>query len=146
VVGSSGITGDQAVHATLWNGASVTDLGMLGGISSWASAINDTGLVVGASYIEDDINTRATLWNGDTAIDLNSLLDPGELSAGWVLGEAFGINDKGWIVGNATNDLSISPKGFLLIPSVPVPPALWLSGSGLLGLLGLTRSKTHKLR
>lgn len=43
--------------------------------------------------------------------DLNDLIPP---SPGWQLEAAKGINDKGWIVGNAT--LNGNDRGFLLIP------------------------------
>jgi len=38
--------------------------------------------------------------------DLNSFLDARTVSEGWVLTEAMGINDKGWIVGTAYNSTS----------------------------------------
>ena len=49
---------------------------------------------------------------------------------------ATGINDNGWIVGDATNINSGLTHAFLLSPTtVPVPGAVWLFGSGLIGLL-----------
>ena len=60
--------------------------------------------------------------------DLNNLVD---LPPGVVLTTAYGINDQGWIVGVASNN-----HAFLL---TPIPGAVWLFGSGLLGLVGWRR-------
>jgi probable HAF family extracellular repeat protein len=78
-------------HATLWNGATATDLGTLsGGTSSSANAINDVGQIEGYSWTTDaatdpNSTTRAILWNGTTITDLNSLLDPVAVSEGWTV-------------------------------------------------------------
>lgn len=69
---------------------SFTDLGTLGGIASYANAINSSGQVVGYSWTADR-TVRATLWNGTTAVDLGAL--GGEFS------EAYDINDAGQAVG-----------------------------------------------
>jgi len=137
VVGQSKITGDMAIHATLWDGSSVIDLGTLVGTFSDAKAINAAGLVVGASSISSIPNDNvATLWAKGSALDLNSLLDANTLSAGWVLKEATGINDKGWIVGNAHNTITGVDHGFLLT-AVPLPKTytMLLAGLGLMGFV-----------
>lgn len=134
-------------HATLWNsGGSITDLGTLSGATnSEAWAINNVGQVVGTSYI--GLNGHATLWNNTTVIDLNSLLDAGTVSAGWVLTEARGINDQGWIVGSAFNSITNETHAFLLSDTAnvaaPVPEpeayAMLLAGLGLVGFTARRR-------
>lgn len=84
------------------------------------------------------------MWNGTTAIDLNSLLDASTVAAGWVLTDANGINDNGWIVGNATNNsLGIFRHAFLLsVTTVPEPEtyAMLMMGLGLVGFMARIRS------
>lgn len=74
---------------------SFTDLGTLGGTSSYANAINASGQIVGYSWTVDR-TVHATLWNGSTAIDLGALR--GEFSV------ANDINDAGQVVGYAVGD------------------------------------------
>ena len=147
VAGWSNSTGNTAYHATLWNGTTATDLGTLGGTSSGAYAINNSGQVAGWSNITGNTAYHATLWNGTTATDLNSFLDASTISAGWVLAEATGINDYGWIVGNAWNTLTGQQHAFLLSDTVspvsPVPEpetyAMLLAGLGLMGFTARRR-------
>ncbi|NOS83215.1 MAG: VPLPA-CTERM sorting domain-containing protein [Nitrospira sp.] len=146
IAGWSFLPGDTDQHATSWNGSAITDLGTLGGLNSQALALNIGGSIVGWSELADG-SERATLWGDSGIIDLNSLLEPAVASAGWVLRDAAGINDHGWIVGTATNSqLGITDgHAFLLAPTpVPVPAAVWLFGSGLAGLVGLARRRTQK--
>lgn len=85
--------------------------------------------------------SHATLWNGTAATDLNSFLDTKTIGAGWVLNAANGINDRGLIVGSASNTLlGIDSQAFLLSP-VPEPEvyAMLICGLGLLGFLSLRR-------
>jgi hypothetical protein len=79
--------------------------------------------------------SHGILYSNGTLTDVNALLDQ---AAGWCLTSASAINDSGQIAG-----VGINPDGyyhaFLLTPTVPVPAAAWLFGSGLLGLAGLRR-------
>ena len=140
VVGNSSIVGSTGNHATLWNGTTATDLGTLGGSWSDAISINASGQVVGKSSIVGSTVTHATLWDGSGMIDLNSFLSASTVSAGWILYEAIGINDKGWIVGSAYNSLLDASDAFMLAPvavtAVPVPNSIYLFASGL-GLMFL---------
>ena len=137
------VVGTSNSHATVWNGTIATDLGTLGGTSSSARAINASGQIVGYSYTTGDAATHAVVWNGTTAIDLNSFLDASTVSAGWVLNYARGINDNGWIVGEASNSLlGIGSQAFLLsVSSVPEPEAygMMFVGLGMLGFMARRR-------
>jgi len=65
------------------------------------------------------------------AIDLNSLV---ALSSGY-LTLGLGINDQGQIIAKDSN-------GFVnLLTPVPVPAAIWLFGSSLLGLTAIVRKR-----
>ena len=90
VVGNSYTFGNSAVHATIWNGTTPTDLGTLGG-SSFGYGINNSGAVVGISYTFNYSAYHATIWNGTTLTDL------GTLGGGY--NYAYGINDSGQVVG-----------------------------------------------
>lgn len=131
---------------TIWNNGVATDLGTLGGAIGTAFAINDAGLAVGYSYTSaiGDGN-HATLWNGSTITDLNSFLDASAVKAGWFLYEATGINENGWIVGNATNSLGIS-HAFML---APVPEAetysMLIVGLGLMSFMVRRRKFKQKI-
>ena len=119
VVGYPTASPNASYHATLWNGTTATDLGTLGGYS-YATDINDIGIIVGVSFTADGA-TRAVLWNGTTMIDINSFLDAAIVSAGWVLLDASGINNQGSIIGLATNTTTGITRPYLLTPtSVPV--------------------------
>jgi hypothetical protein len=77
--------------------------------------------------------------------DLNSLVN---LSlAGLKIVTANGINDLGWIVGDAFDINTGSLRGYTLSigPSaVPVPAAAWLFASGL-GAFGVAKRRSKKV-
>ncbi len=114
--GSSQVVGESenssaAVRAVLWDGG-VTDLGTLGGTDSRARAINNSTQVVGYSDTASDAAVHAFGWDntGTPAMtDLNDLLPGG---SGWVLTDAWDINNDGDIVG--VGELNGDTRGFLL--------------------------------
>lgn len=103
IVGSSGYSyysgESDPTHAFVYSQGSMTDIGSLGGASSRANAINDSGVVVGMS--QTGLNPfgayHAFSYSNGTMSDL------GTLSAGGSSG-ANAINGSGMIVGSATNE------------------------------------------
>jgi probable HAF family extracellular repeat protein len=84
-------------HAFLWTeGVGMTDLGHLGGGTSRATAINDSGVVVGWSTRVNGTGYAFSWTQAGGMIDLNTLHP---LNSGWVLMEANGINDRCQITG-----------------------------------------------
>jgi len=116
-VGYSAITGSgttlpPTVHAAVWKGNAVTDLGTLpgaqavgsNGASSRALAVNSIGAVVGDSVTQYQTygsgfsnSTHAFLWDGGVMHDLGTLAgDPGYSSS------AEGVNDTQEVVGKSS--------------------------------------------
>jgi probable HAF family extracellular repeat protein len=118
VVGNSYtyVAGNQVFHAFLWDGTKMLDLSGSDGLwESVASDINNTGQVVGSRLGPSDPSSyHATLWDGGTVTDLNIYLDTSDVSAGWVLRDAVGINDSGWIAGTAYNKLTGQQHAYLM--------------------------------
>ena len=77
---------------TAVHGYSIIDLGTLGGTTSSARGVNDSGQVVGESAIAGDSTGHAFLYSGGVMTDLGTL---GGLNS-WALG----INSFGEVVGN----------------------------------------------
>ena len=87
-----GDTSSATTHAFVHAGGTMTDLGTLGGRTSDAVAINESGVVVGRSELADG-RTRAFRYDVSGMADLGTL--GGEDSF------AHGINDSGAVVGAA---------------------------------------------
>ena len=86
-------------------------IGTLDGSGSTPLAINDLSQVVGYASLVS-IGNHAFIWTKDKGIqDLNNFID---LSSGWVLTSASGINASGQIVGTGT--LNYVVHAFLLTP------------------------------
>lgn len=81
----------QPAQAQPPRGYTVTDLGTLGGESSFGFAINASGAVTGQSNTEGNSAVHAFLYSSGTMVDLTPLVPR--------LAYGFGINDAGDVVG-----------------------------------------------
>jgi probable HAF family extracellular repeat protein len=115
---------DTVWHAMSYANGAMSELGTLGGSTSWAYGINSAGQIVGDANTASGAD-HAYLYANGTMTDLNGLIDP---DSGWTLATAFAINDNGQIVGVGTN-ASGQTEAFLLTP-VPAPSNLTLLGVG----------------
>lgn len=99
VVGFSDLAGDQNGHPYLWNGKRLVDLGTLGGDGGTANWVNASGDVVGSADLPGVSGSQVHhgfLWKGAHMTDL-----PPVGSAR--CGNAFAINARDQVVGNATD-------------------------------------------
>jgi probable HAF family extracellular repeat protein len=113
-------------NAFLWTkSVGMQNLGSLGGASSTAYGINDSGQVVGQSTLSDGVSVHAFLWTSRAGMqDLGTL--------GGNFSYAYGINDAGQVVGLSYLSGNASWHAFL-----------WTQAAGMqdLGTLGGTNSR-----
>jgi probable HAF family extracellular repeat protein len=111
VVGWSN-TSSGSTHAVFWQKRQIKDLGTFDGNDTKATAINNRGTVVGYSFNSYDTPIHAFVGRNGRMRDLNSLLPA---NSGWELTAAYGINDRGQIVGKGKKDGQT--KAYLLTPT-----------------------------
>lgn len=151
------LDGDEiAARPVLWSGNTLYNLATLGGRSSAAQDINNSGMAVGASVpVGGYYDTHATLWADGTVYDLNDFLDPAARDAGWILTGANAINGLGDIVGTATLGPYGDTRAFLLlnsgtllgsaVPAAPVPePETYAMVLASLGMFAVLRRRAGK--
>jgi probable HAF family extracellular repeat protein len=141
VVGYSTINKvDSRVHAFLFDGNVMKDLGSLAGTSSTAPedqsvalGINSSSQVVGHSYlpginpntdpaiqpVASPVQQVAFVWSLGVMRDLNKLI--GTAAETYHLNSATAINDKGQIVATALSKATGTHRAVLLTPITPVP-------------------------
>lgn len=103
--------GGNASHAFSWTqSGGIKDLGTMGGTYSRAFAINSQGYIVGWSDTADGF-TRGCLWTPDgNKLNLDTLVINKPLDV--QVGDAYGINAKGIIVGKGNG----SRPAYMLVP------------------------------
>jgi probable HAF family extracellular repeat protein len=105
-------TSSDSTHAVLWQKRQITDLGTFDGNDTKATDINNRGTVVGYSLNSYDTPIHAFVWRNGRLRDLNSLLPA---NSGWELTAAYGINDRGQIVGRGKKDGQT--RAYILTPT-----------------------------
>lgn len=135
---------DGMGHATIWSETGEIVLSPHSTAHTNAYGINDAGDVVGYAWDLNSVNqpyTRATLWEDGLQIDLNEFLSESAKNNGWILAVANGINDQGWVVGDAVNMISGETHGFLLSHEVPEPSTLPLVFVGIVMFTTIARRR-----
>jgi len=127
---------NNELRAFLYDGVNTLNLSTLGGSFSEGLDMNDHDQIVGMSH-DGSAQRTAFLYDQGKMLDICVLTDC--ISNGWSsLTYADGINNHGEIVGFGW--INGEEHAFLASP-IPVPAAVWLFGSGLIGLIGLARRK-----
>ena len=85
------------LHAFVYSGGMMSDLGTFGGSSSTANAINGAGQIVGYASYAGDVQQHAFLYSGGMMTDLGTL--------GGNTSDAYAINASGQIVGQVSHVL-----------------------------------------
>jgi probable HAF family extracellular repeat protein len=102
--------------AVLYQNGMMRDLSLPDWKDSTARGINSVGHIVGYARRSGDVvggalQVRAFLHEDGKTFDLNDLIEP---NSGWVLEYAYGINDRGQIVGAGAFQKKV--RAFLLTP------------------------------
>lgn len=134
----------QNRHAFVWQGGVMTDITPGFVTTGFADAfdINNLGQIVGAGKKTQGPTNDSIgfLWDNGTAYDLDTLvLDP---NSNWIIDAAYAINNLGQILVGGRYD-GQNTYALLTPVATPIPAAVWLFGSGLVGLFALGRRRKH---
>lgn len=104
------------------------------------SALAEVSLIIQMPGIYDGV-LKWTLWGLSENTFAEGDLSAGESIVFSVFGEATAtLGSPTYVVFSFTSDSAVVnevPSGS--VPTIPVPPAVWLFGSGLIGLVGIAR-------
>jgi len=143
---------DETPRPVIWNDylSAPIELGTLGGAGGMALVINDNGLIAGWSDTADGAS-HITLWDHGQIIDMTQFIPAELIAAGWhsltegnnsgMSADWLDINNAGTIVSNLYDNSDHTIPIMLTPAAVPVPGAVWLFGSALVGLIGTSRRK-----
>jgi hypothetical protein len=146
IIGNAGWQG--AAGAFEYNNGTYSSLPDIGGIQGHggpyirAQGINNSGLIVGYDFSGNGTPSHGFIYDGSTYTTIN---DPNATATNGAT-IINGINDLGQLVGYYNDSTGI--HGFLATPvsAVPIPAAIWLFGSALIGLVGFNRRKSaHRI-
>ena len=120
----------------IYDNGSLTNMGVFD-----SRGMNDLGQIVGNGVPTLSIG-NALLWDNGQLLDLQSMVN--DTADGWTLLSANDINDNGWIVGTAINDISGDFHMYVMSPTtevspVPEAPNLVLLAVGSVILLGINK-------
>ena len=140
LVQAAGVSNTSAL--VLYSGGSLTPLiNPLAGRFIFAGALNNGGQVA-ATAVDSGFRGHAYLFNAQgKAFSIDGLA--GYPRSFQSFDSASGLNDAGSVVGLGTA-ADGSTHGYLLLASVPTPPALAMLVPGLAGALGLLRRTTRR--
>ena len=135
ISGGANLTGDTTEHAALWRNGVITDLGTLGGPDSFVNAPvkNQTGEIAGFAEtstpdplgeafctgltffgFQDGVTCLGFIWQ-------NGVMSPLPPLAGGNNSQAYGVNNRGQVVGfaeNGTQDATCTPPQILQFEAV----------------------------
>jgi len=151
--GSFGVTGGLSTDAgsgTLADVTQITLLAVIGNSSTWTGVTDVTGLANFTAGAPADLTSAASvpgfLVLGDWSLELTKITYKEQDSSKLLL-EGVGVltGADGYDPTAASWSFSTSTLGFysMSVSAVPVPAAVWLFGSGLIGLVGIARRKAE---
>lgn len=138
--------GTQSIATTQWNATSTAVSNTLGKYASLGGSTVTLSMTDGSSYWAklDGSGTKAGKFNTTYTV-ANGEMNLAALATGGEVKQSLFFWDNPSVTSGAAGAKQVSIKtlssGATEVSNVPVPPALFLMGSGLLGLVGIRRKK-----